>query len=144
MKTERIKSPEERAQETEYQRRRSLPGVEVRRMHTARSSDQVLSHNGCELGSRSELMTRGKVVSVHYALPPLPADLTKPSRAKLERLVWQHTPSAYRGTLADGQKSILMLEKSTGATVLAPLSTLTEAQLLDKLPSAVRAELESQ
>lgn len=80
MKTkERVKSPEERAQETEYQRRRNLPGVEVRRMYTKRTADQVLSHTGRELGTRTEVTTRGKVTSVLYVLPALPEDLCRQS-----------------------------------------------------------------
>jgi hypothetical protein len=75
MKNERVKSSEERAQETEFYRRRSLPGVEVRRMYAGRTSGQVLSHTGRELGTRTEVTTRGKVTSVLYVLPALPADL---------------------------------------------------------------------
>jgi len=71
----RIKSPEELAQETEYYRRRNLPGVTVRRMYAGRTADQFLSHTGRELGSKHEVTTRGKVTSVHYVLPQLPADL---------------------------------------------------------------------
>jgi hypothetical protein len=71
---ERIKSAEK---ETEYARRRSIPYVEVRRMYAGRTSDQVLSHMGREIGSRTEITTRGKVSSVLYVLPELPADLIK-------------------------------------------------------------------
>jgi hypothetical protein len=76
---ERVKSPEERAHEAEFFRRRSLPGVQVRRMFTARVSDLVLSHTGRDLGSRTEVTKRGKVVSVLYVLPALPTDLNRPA-----------------------------------------------------------------
>ncbi len=74
---ERVKSSEERAHEAEFFRRRSLPGVQVRRMFTTRTTDLVLSHTGRELGSRTEVTKRGKAVSVLYVLPALPADLNK-------------------------------------------------------------------
>jgi hypothetical protein len=74
---ERVKSPEERAHEAEFWRRRSLPGVQVRRMFAGRVSDQVLSHTGRELGSRTEITKRGKVESVLYVLPALPTDLKR-------------------------------------------------------------------
>jgi hypothetical protein len=74
---ERVKSTEERAHEAEFFRRRSLPGVQVRRMFAARVSDLVLSHTGRELGLRTEVTKRGKVVSVLYVLPALPADMNR-------------------------------------------------------------------
>jgi hypothetical protein len=76
---DRTKSPEERAHEVEFFRRRSLPGVQVRRMFTDRVSDLVLSHTGRDLGSRTEVTKRGKVVSVLYVLPALPTDLNRPA-----------------------------------------------------------------
>jgi hypothetical protein len=65
-------------QETEFQRRRNLPGVEVRRMYTKRTADLYLTLCGKELGSRHELLKRDKVASVSIQLPQLaPAGITR-------------------------------------------------------------------
>ena len=61
----------EKEQATEFQRRRNLPGVEVRYMNAGRTSDTVLSLCGKELGSKTTIYKRNKVESVHYYLPPL-------------------------------------------------------------------------
>lgn len=58
-------------QATEFQRRRNLPHVQVRYMFTKRTTDVVLSRCGVELGSRTDLLKRGKVVSSQYVLPVL-------------------------------------------------------------------------
>jgi len=71
----RAKSAQEMAQETEFYRRRSLPGVTVRYMTAGRTFDVALSHTGRELGTKTEVSTRGKVTSVLYVLPALPGDL---------------------------------------------------------------------
>lgn len=60
-------------QTTEFQRRRDLPGVEVRYMTTKRSSDVVLSLMGREIAAKHETLTRGKVVSTMYILPQMEA-----------------------------------------------------------------------
>lgn len=70
-KPERVKSEEERTQEREFYRRRSLAGTEVRYMHTERTSDVVLMNRGREIGSRTEFRKRGTVTSVLYVLPHL-------------------------------------------------------------------------
>lgn len=62
---------EDKAQATEFSRRRSIPGCEARIMSTARSQDVVLTCLGVEIGSMTKLFKRGKVVSVLYVLPPL-------------------------------------------------------------------------
>lgn len=70
MKT-RIKSAEELRQETEFARRRGLPGVEVRHMKAGRTFDVVLSLMGVDIGWMTEITTRGKVSSVTYFLPEM-------------------------------------------------------------------------
>lgn len=62
-------SPKE--QETEFYRRRSLPGVSVRQCSTARCFDVFLSYCGQEYGSKHEMLKRGKVVSTTYVLPSI-------------------------------------------------------------------------
>lgn len=59
----------ENPEATEYQRRRNIPGVSVRYMHTGRCSDTVLSLMGREIGTKTEISTRGKVSSVLFYLP---------------------------------------------------------------------------
>lgn len=61
--------PEDQA--TEFARRREMPGVEVRRMHSKRVLDVVLSLRGRNIGSKTEVTKRGKVVSTLYVLPTL-------------------------------------------------------------------------
>lgn len=62
----------------------------------------------------------------------------KLTRAKLEALVWRHTHRDFKG-LIDGVRTVLHLVRGGGGAV--PLSSLTDAELYDKLPSRVRAEL---
>lgn len=59
------------AEATEFQRRRNLPGVEVRRMFGTRYAEIHLSRGGVDLGSRTDMLKRGKVVSTMYVLPPV-------------------------------------------------------------------------
>lgn len=61
----------EQQQATEFSRRRNLPGVQVRYMNGKRYSDTQLSLCGRELGSKSSMLSRGKVVSTSYYLPEL-------------------------------------------------------------------------
>lgn len=61
----------EQEQATEYQRRRDLPGVEVKYMNAGRTSDTVISLCGKEMGSKTTIYTRGKVSQVSYFLPEL-------------------------------------------------------------------------
>jgi hypothetical protein len=68
--------------------------------------------------------------------PVTPVKLT---RAKLEALVWRHTHRDFKG-LIDGARTVLHRAPG-GGTCLAWLSSLTDAELYDKLPSRVRAEL---
>ena len=56
----------------EFQRRRNLPGVEVRYMFAGRTSDTVLTLCGRELGTKTTVTTRGKPDQVLYVLPELP------------------------------------------------------------------------
>ena len=53
-------------QATEWQRRRNLPGVDVRRMFTKRTTDIVLSICGREIASRIEITKRDKIVQTLY------------------------------------------------------------------------------
>ena len=57
----------------EFCRRRGLPGVWVRHMNTKRTSDVVLSLGGLEIGTRTEIKRRGRVVSITFHLPPMPS-----------------------------------------------------------------------
>ena len=59
-------------------------------------------------------------------------------RKKLEQLVWRYTHRDYRGVV-DGIKTVLISRGGKG-TCLESLSSLTDAELLDKLP--VRGQLE--
>lgn len=73
MKTkQRIKSPEETAQETEFYRRRNLPHCDARMIVTNdRMFDVFLTVCGIDIGHKTEISKRGKVVQVHYLLPSL-------------------------------------------------------------------------
>jgi hypothetical protein len=62
-------SPTEQA--AEFQRRRNLVGTTVRYISEKRSFNVYLSNRGTELGSRTDILKRGKVVSVLYFLPPV-------------------------------------------------------------------------
>lgn len=57
------------------------------------------------------------------------------SRARLEAAIWAATVREYRGRV-DGKKAILVLVN--GATTLAPLSSLTDEQIIKHLPRALR------
>jgi len=56
---------------TEFSRRRSLPHVEVRYMSTKNTLDVVLTLGSREIGSKTEISKRGKVVSTLYVLPKI-------------------------------------------------------------------------
>lgn len=72
---ERIKSAEELEQEREWARRRNLSD-EVRHMVGKRDHTVQLKHHyHGDLGSRTEITSRGKVVNVLYVLPPLAPEL---------------------------------------------------------------------
>jgi hypothetical protein len=58
-------------------------------------------------------------------------------RAKLERLVWKHTSPDYKCVSATGIKQVLV-RLDGEITALAPLSSLTDAELYRKLPNAVQ------
>jgi hypothetical protein len=62
---------DEKAKATEWQRRRNLPGVQVRYMNTKRASDTVLSLLGRELGTKTTIYKRGKVSQVSFHLPEI-------------------------------------------------------------------------
>lgn len=51
-----------------------------------------------------------------------------PERAKLEQDVWNYKHRDFRG-IVDGQRHVMHLEKSTGATVLSPLRKMTDDEL---------------
>lgn len=68
--TARVKSAEEIDQETEFYRRLSLPAVDVRRITSTNAYDIVLHHHQLGvIGSKTEILRRGKVVQVLYVLP---------------------------------------------------------------------------
>ena len=66
----RVVSAEEKKQETEFYRRRNDPHVDVQYV----GPDTVVLHHHQlgEIGSKTELRRRGKVVSVLYVLPRVP------------------------------------------------------------------------
>ena len=55
-------------------------------------------------------------------------------------LIWRHTHRDYKGTRADGVKTILVNEN--GATCLVELDALTDAQIAEKLPYCLKKEQE--
>ena len=61
----------EKEQAKEFQRRRNLPYVEVKYMFTKRTSDTQLKLCGRDLGSKTEVTTRGKVTNTLYILPEM-------------------------------------------------------------------------
>ena len=56
---------------TEWNRRRNLPGVEVRHMSAGRCFDVQLSLCGKDLGTKSTVSTRGKPGEPYYYLPEI-------------------------------------------------------------------------
>lgn len=58
-------------------------------------------------------------------------------RAKLERLVWKHKHSDFRGKLEDGTKCVLKFVTGVGTCSVA-ISSLTDAECLDMIPKKVR------
>ena len=73
----RVKSEEERAQESEFYRRQVMREVDKRYIpeHGGGSSTFLMHHQLGEIGSRTEIAKRGKVISVHYVLPEIEARL---------------------------------------------------------------------
>lgn len=61
------------------------------------------------------------------------------ARAQLEALVWRHTHKDFRGTHADGTRTVLHLVN--GGTQLWALSSFPLETLVEKLPRKVRLEL---
>lgn len=70
------------------------------------------------------------------------AQKTARARKKLEALAWKHTHRDFKG-VTDGVKMRLHLNPKTGGTESWPLSSFTDAELIEKLPSAIRATLEN-
>lgn len=62
-------------------------------------------------------------------------------RKKLEALAWRYTHRDFPGVGDDGVRRVRHLNRSTGGTEAWPLSSLTDAQLIDRLPSFVREAL---
>jgi hypothetical protein len=65
---------------------------------------------------------------------------TNPTRKKLEALLWKHTHRDYRLKRANGEKCVLHNEVGHG-TCLVPIASLTDEQVLEKLPKLVREQL---
>lgn len=59
------------------------------------------------------------------------------ARAKLERLVWKHKHSDFRGKLEDGTKCVLKFVTGKG-TCSVPISSLTDDECIDMIPKKVR------
>lgn len=69
---QRTKSPQELDDEREFYRRQNMsPYIQVRRIPGHNSYDVYLTFQGTDVGSKSERLRNGKVVSVHYFLPPI-------------------------------------------------------------------------
>ena len=63
---------QERADAREFSRRQNMsPYIQVRRMPGHNSYDVALTLGTTNVGSKSERLRNGKVVSVHYFLPPI-------------------------------------------------------------------------
>ncbi len=62
-------------------------------------------------------------------------------RKKIEAMVWRPTHREARGVGDDGVRRVLHVNPATCGTELWPLSSLTNAQLTDRLPRSVRDEL---
>lgn len=58
-------------------------------------------------------------------------------RAKLERLVWKHKHSDFRGKREDGTKCVLKFVTGVG-TCSVEISSLTDEECLDMIPKKVR------
>ena len=58
-------------------------------------------------------------------------------RAKLERLVWRHKHSDFKGKRDDGTKCVLKFVTGVG-TSSVPVSSLTDDECLDMIPRKVR------
>ncbi len=65
----RVKSAEEMAQETEFYRRANNPRVDKR--YVGPDTIVLYHHQLGEVGSKTEIRRRGKVVSVLYVLPQM-------------------------------------------------------------------------
>ena len=63
--------------------------------------------------------------------------MTELTREQKLQLIWRHTHRDYRGTMK-GVRNILVLRR--GGTTLVPLSDLTDAEIADRLPRALRRE----
>lgn len=59
------------------------------------------------------------------------------NRKKLESLVYKHTHADFKGRFEDGTRTILKFVPSVGTCVVA-LSSLTDEELVEKLPRKVR------
>lgn len=61
------------------------------------------------------------------------------TKEKQLALIYRHTHRDYKGNL-NGERNILTLRQ--GGTTLVPLSALTDAEIADKLPYAIKKEAE--
>lgn len=64
--------------------------------------------------------------------------MTELTREKKLALIYRHTHRDFKGKL-NGEKSILVFRTGEG-TCLVTLNALTDAEIADKLPSALRRE----
>jgi len=55
----------------EFSRRRSIPHVEVKMSHTKRTNEVSLSLCGKHLGTKVEILKRGKVIETTFDLPKI-------------------------------------------------------------------------
>jgi hypothetical protein len=55
--------------------------------------------------------------------------MTKTERERVEALLWTHMHRDYRSE-ADGVRSVLALDGKTGATVLVPIASLSDVDLV--------------
>jgi hypothetical protein len=106
----RVKSAEELTEETEFYRRRSLPRVRTEHIGGGGRAPLtvVLKHDQLgEIGSKTEVLKRGKVTSVLYVLPPLEKGHSMRRRHSIRR----------RGHAATSKKLRVVYRSPTGTTV---------------------------
>lgn len=63
------------------------------------------------------------------------------TRKKLEALVWKHTHRDFKGTSADGTRTVLHYLSNVG-TCAVSLASLSDEELIAKLPLSLRIGVE--
>lgn len=68
-----------------------------------------------------------------------PDQAKQPDRKKALALIYRHAPRDYKGRLPDGTRTIMVCR---GATCIVPVDSLTDAEMADRLPYALKKEAE--